>query len=350
MIVVMKLEATPEQIAAVEERLEVMGYSSHLIQGVERIVIGAVGDKKHEGASSLSLLPGVEKLVPVMAPYKLVSREVKSEKSLVDLGCGVVFGGEEVVVMAGPCAVEDEAGLFEVAEKVAAAGGKVLRGGAFKPRTSPYSFQGLEEDGLKLLAEAREQTGLKIVTEVINPQDVELLSAYADLIQVGARNMQNFALLRELGRQPRPVLLKRGLSATIEEWLMAAEYILAEGNYNVILCERGIRTFESYTRNTLDISAVPLVNRLSHLPVVVDPSHSSGDRELVPALSKASVAAGADGLLIEVHPRPELAMCDGPQSLTPEDFARLMQQLHLLAGVCGRTVRAPVPERAARGE
>ncbi len=341
MIVVMKLEATRDQISTVEERLAAMGYSSHLIQGVERIVIGAVGDKKHEGMSSLTLLPGVEKLVPVMAPYKLVSREVKSEKSIIDLGCGVLIGGEEIVVMAGPCAVEDEAGLFEVAEKVSAAGGKVLRGGAFKPRTSPYAFQGLEEDGLKLLAEARERTGLKIVTEVINPQDVELLAGYADLIQVGARNMQNFALLRELGRQPRPVLLKRGLSATIEEWLMAAEYILSEGNYNVILCERGIRTFESYTRNTLDISAVPLVQRLSHLPVMVDPSHSSGDRELVPALSRASIAAGADSLLIEVHPRPETAMCDGPQSLAPVDFARLMQELQLIARACGRYVGVP---------
>lgn len=341
MIVVMKLDATREQIVTVEERLDAMGYSSHIIQGVERIVIGAVGDKKHEGASSLTLLPGVEKIVPVMAPYKLVSREVKSEKSQVDLGSGVVIGGEEIVVMAGPCAVEDEAGLFEVAEKVAAAGGKILRGGAFKPRTSPYSFQGLEEGGLKLLSEAREKTGLKIVTEVVNPQDVELLASYADLIQVGARNMQNFALLRELGRQPRPILLKRGLSATIEEWLMAAEYILAEGNYNVILCERGIRTFESYTRNTLDISAVPLVNRLSHLPVVVDPSHSSGDRDLVPALSRASIAAGVDGLLVEVHPRPEMAMCDGPQSLTPDDFYRLMMELQVIARACGRSISKP---------
>jgi len=342
MIVVMKLDATKEQIETVEKRLDDMGYSSHLIQGVERIVIGAVGDKKHEGASSLTLLPGVEKIVPVMAPFKLVSREVKPEKSRVDLGDGVIIGGEEIVTMAGPCAVEDEEGLFEVAEKIAAAGGKILRGGAFKPRTSPYSFQGLEEEGLKLLAEAREKTGLKIVTEVVNPQDVELLASYADLIQVGARNMQNFALLRDLGRQPCPILLKRGLSATIEEWLMAAEYIMAEGNYNVVLCERGIRTFESYTRNTLDISAVPLVNRLSHLPVVVDPSHSSGDRGLVPALSKAAIAAGTDGLLIEVHPKPEMAMCDGPQSLTPADFQQLMQELQVIAQACGRSVSAPV--------
>lgn len=341
MIVVMKLDATEEEIERVEKRLKELGYRAHLIRGVERIVIGAVGNKKREDVSTLALLPGVEKIVPVMAPYKLVSREVKMEKTLVDLGDGVVIGGAEIVVMAGPCAVEDEESLVEVARAVALAGAKILRGGAFKPRTSPYSFQGLEEEGLKLLAEAREKTGLKIVTEVTNPQDVELVASYADLLQVGARNMQNYPLLRELGRQKRPVLLKRGLSATVEEWLMAAEYILAEGNYNVILCERGIRTFESYTRNTLDISAVPLVKGLSHLPVIVDPSHSSGDRKLVPSLSKAAVAAGADGLLVEVHPRPEMALCDGPQSLTPPDFRSLMAELEVIACACGRSLKGP---------
>ncbi len=336
MIIVMKLDVAEEDIKRVEEQLEELGYASHLIRGVDRIVIGAVGDKKREGASSLELLPGVEKVVPVMAPYKLVSREVKPENSLIDIGDGVVFGSQELVVMAGPCAVEDEERLFTVAEKVAAAGARLLRGGAFKPRTSPYSFQGLEEEGLKLLAQARQKTGLKIVTEVVNPQDVELVSSYADILQVGARNMQNYVLLRELGRQSRPVLLKRGLSATIEEWLMSAEYILSEGNYSVILCERGIRTFENYTRSTLDISAVPVVKGRSHLPIVVDPSHSSGDRKLVPALSRASIAAGADGLLIEVHPQPEKAMCDGPQSLTPHDFEILMGELRALAPLCGR--------------
>jgi len=336
MIIVMKLDVAEEDIKRVEEQLEELGYASHLIRGVDRIVIGAVGDKKREGASSLELLPGVEKVVPVMAPYKLVSREVKPENSLIDIGDGVVFGSQELVVMAGPCAVEDEERLFTVAEKVAAAGARLLRGGAFKPRTSPYSFQGLEEEGLKLLDQARQKTGLKIVTEVVNPQDVELVSSYADILQVGARNMQNYVLLRELGRQSRPVLLKRGLSATIEEWLMSAEYILSEGNYSVILCERGIRTFENYTRSTLDISAVPVVKGRSHLPIVVDPSHSSGDRKLVPALSRASIAAGADGLLIEVHPQPEKAMCDGPQSLTPHDFEILMGELRALAPLCGR--------------
>jgi 3-deoxy-7-phosphoheptulonate synthase len=341
MIVVMKLDAAEGDIERVKERLNEMHYRSHVITGVERIVIGAVGDKKQEDISSLTLLPGVEKLVPVMAPYKLVSREVKKERSLIDLGDGVVIGGKELIVMAGPCAVEGSEMLLTAAEKIARAGAKILRGGAFKPRTSPYSFQGLEEEGLKILAKAREKTGLKVVTEVINPQDVELVSLYADILQVGARNMQNYALLRELGKQERPILLKRGLAATIEEWLMAAEYILAEGNYHVILCERGIRTFEQYTRNTLDISSIPLVKSLSHLPIVVDPSHSGGKRKLVPALSRAAVAAGADGLLIEVHPLPETAYCDGPQSLTPEDFRGLMEELRPIAEACGRNLAAP---------
>lgn len=337
MVIVMKLEATEEDIKRVEEKLAEFGYRAHLIRGVERIVIGAVGEKKREGViASLELLPQVEKVVPIMSPYKLVSRTVKREKSCIDLGNGVVIGGREIVVMAGPCAVENEKNLFEVAEKVAAAGAKVLRGGAFKPRTSPYSFQGLEEKGLEMMARARERTGLKIVTEVVNPQDVPLVASYADVLQVGARNMQNFSLLKELGKQNRPVLLKRGLSATVEEWLMAAEYILSEGNYNVILCERGIRTFEHYTRNTLDVSAIPLVNMLSHLPVIADPSHSSGDRKLVPALSRAALAAGADGLLVEVHPYPEQALCDGPQSLTPQDFSLLMAELRKIVHACDR--------------
>ncbi len=339
MIVVMKLEVSEEQISNVEEKLGEMGCRAHIIRGVERIVIGAVGNPKRDQAHVLELLPGVEKVVPVMAPYKLVSREVKGEKSCIDLGGGLRIGGEEVVVMAGPCAVENRESLHQTAEAVSKAGAQVLRGGAFKPRTSPYSFQGLEEEGLMYLSEAGEESGLKVVTEVINPQDVELVSRYADILQVGARNMQNYSLLRELGKQSRPVLLKRGLSATVEEWLMSAEYILAEGNEKVILCERGIRTFEGYTRNTLDLSAVPLVHSLSHLPVVVDPSHSSGDRRLVPSLSRAALAAGADGLLIEVHPQPEKAYCDGPQSLTPEGFADLMEDLERIAAACGRRVK-----------
>lgn len=339
MVIVMKLEATEKDISRVEEKLAEYGFRSHVIRGVERIVIGAVGEKKREVImDSLEMIPQVEKVVPIMSPYKLVSHAVKKEKTLIDLGDGVVIGGEEIIVMAGPCAVENEQNLCEVAEKVAAAGAKVLRGGAFKPRTSPYSFQGLEEKGLELMARARERTGLKIVTEVVNSHDVPLVAAYADILQVGARNMQNFTLLRELGKQNRPVLLKRGLAATIEEWLMAAEYILSEGNYNVILCERGIRTFERYTRNTLDVSAIPLANIYSHLPVIADPSHSGGDRRLVPALSRAAIAAGADGLLVEVHPYPEQALCDGPQSLTPQDFSLLMVGLQQIAHACGRSL------------
>lgn len=339
MVIVMKLEATEKDISRVEEKLAEYGFRSHVIRGVERIVIGAVGEKKREVImDSLEMIPQVEKVVPIMSPYKLVSHAVKKEKTLIDLGDGVVIGGEEIIVMAGPCAVENEQNLCEVAEKVAAAGAKVLRGGAFKPRTSPYSFQGLEEKGLELMARARERTGLKIVTEVVNSHDVPLVAAYADILQVGARNMQNFTLLRELGKQNRPVLLKRGLAATIEEWLMAAEYILSEGNYNVILCERGIRTFERYTRNTLDVSAIPLANIYSHLPVIADPSHSGGDRRLVPALSRAAIAAGADGLLVEVHPYPEQALCDGPQSLTPQDFSLLMAGLQQIAHACGRSL------------
>lgn len=343
MVIVMKLNATAEDIDRVEKKLNEHGYHGHLIRGVERIVIGAVGDQNRDRViASLEILPQVEKVVPIMSPYKLVSQEVKKEKTRIDLGDGVVIGGEEIVVMAGPCAVENEQRLCETAEKVAAAGAKMLRGGAFKPRTSPYSFQGLEKEGLELMAQARKRTGLKIVTEVVNPQDVSLVGEYADVLQVGARNMQNFSLLRELGKQRRPVLLKRGLSATIEEWLMAAEYIFSEGNYNVILCERGIRTFEQYTRNTLDISAIPLAGIYSHLPVIADPSHSSGEKRIVPALSRAALAAGADGLLVEVHPQPDQALCDGAQSLTPEEFSRLMSELESIAHACGRTMKRDI--------
>jgi len=338
-ILVMNQEATEKEIEKVKKQITDMGYHSHIIKSAGKILIDATGGKNHEGSTNLLLLPGVEKVVPLKTPYKLVSREVKKEKSIVDLGNGITIGGEEVIVMAGPCAVENEEMLFNIAEKVAEAGAKILRGGAFKPRTSPYSFQGLEEEGLKLLAEARKRTGLKVVTEVITPQDVELVSFYADILQVGARNMHNYPLLRKLGKQKQPVLLKRGFSATIEEWLMSAEYILAGGNFNVILCERGIRTFEHYTRNTLDISAVPLVNSLSHLPVMVDPSHSSGDSKLVPALSRAAIASGADGLLIEVHPEPQKAYCDGDQSLTIKDFCLLMKSLQSIAAACGRTLQ-----------
>ncbi|HHX77576.1 MAG TPA: 3-deoxy-7-phosphoheptulonate synthase, partial [Firmicutes bacterium] len=290
-----------------------------------------------EDPAWLNTLPGVLKVMPVLHPYKLVSREVKEEDTLVRIR-NVVIGGKEIVVMAGPCAVESEEQLLKTARAVKEKGAKILRGGAFKPRTSPYKFQGMAEEGLKLLREAAGETGLLIVTEVLTPSEVELVGRYSDILQIGARNMQNYPLLKEAGMSGKPVLLKRGMAASLEEWLMAAEYIMAEGNYDVILCERGIRTFETATRYTLDISAVPLVKRLSHLPVVVDPSHSAGDWRLVPSLSRAAVAAGADGLLIEVHPDPPRALCDGPQSLTPERFGSLMAELSPVAAAVGRAL------------
>lgn len=287
-------------------------------------------------------------MIPIKAPYKLVSRESKEQPTVVEVG-DLQVGGPELVIMAGPCAVENEDQLLTVARQVSALGAQVLRGGAFKPRSSPYSFQGLEREGLRMLDRARAETGLKVVTEVLNPQDVDLVAGHSDIIQVGARNMQNFSLLKELGRAGKPVLLKRGLAATIEEWLMAAEYILAEGNYRVILCERGIRTFETSTRSTLDISAVPQVKHLSHLPVIVDPCHSSGIWRLVAPLSKAAIAAGADGLMIEVHHRPAEALCDGPQSLTPANFSYLLDEMAVIAAAVGRRIAAAAKSAVAVG-
>lgn len=341
MIVVMKLSAEREQIERVEQRLAEMGYRTQLIQGVERIVIGAVGEKKITFPTGLEILPGVEKVVPVMSPYKLVSRESKAENTGVEVG-PVRVGGPGLVIMAGPCAVESESQLLTTARLVKEAGAQILRGGAFKPRTSPYSFQGLEEKGLKMLDRVRRETGLPVVTEVLTAHDVELVSAHCDLLQVGARNMQNFPLLRELGRAGRPVLLKRGMASTVEEWLMAAEYILAEGNYQVILCERGIRTFEDSTRSTLDISAIPQVKHLSHLPIIADPCHSGGHWRLTLPLSLAAVAAGADGLLVEVHHCPAEALCDGTQSLTPQNFVGLMAETARLATAVRRSLAAPL--------
>ncbi len=342
MVVVMVAGALPEQVEFVKERLVALGFQPHLIKGVSRIVIGAVGDRRTIDAATLENLPGVEKVIPIMKPYKLASREAKEADSVVQVG-RVCIGGGSVTVMAGPCAVENREQLFKAARLVRQAGAAVLRGGAFKPRTSPYSFQGLAEKGLRLLAEAAAQTGLASVTEVIDQHSLEIAKDYVDILQIGARNMQNFHLLRAVGRAGKPVLLKRGPSATIEEWLMAAEYIMSEGNENVILCERGIRTFERLTRNTLDLSAVSLVKILSHLPVVVDPSHATGDRRLVEPMSKAALAAGADGLLIEVHPDPPKALCDGQQSLYPEQFAHLMQELKVIAAATGRTVNGSAP-------
>lgn len=335
MIVVMQAGASEKEIQAVIKRLEEEGFKVHLSRGVVRTVIGAIGDKSRLEFSALEAMPGVEKVVPVLKPYKLVGREFKPEDTIVQVG-ELRFGGPEIQVIAGPCAVESREQFLETAHAVREAGGTMLRGGAFKPRTSPYSFQGLAEQGLEILAEAREQTGLAIVTEVTDQTKAQAVAEVADVLQIGSRNMQNFALLQAVAKLDKPVLLKRGLSATIEEWLLAAEYILAEGNFNVILCERGIRTFETYTRNTLDLSAVAAVKQLSHLPVIADPSHGTGKRHLVAPLARAAVAAGADGLLIEVHPNPENALSDGPQSLKPEQFAALVREVAQVAGVLGR--------------
>jgi 3-deoxy-7-phosphoheptulonate synthase len=327
MIVAMQAEATEEQINHICDRIREFGYAPHVIRGTERTVIAAVGpgDKK-EHIEHLKSADGVENAFPILQPFKLVSREVKKQKSAIPVG-DITIGDGGFVVMAGPCSVEGYDQLITTADAVAASGAQILRGGAYKPRTSPYDFQGLAEEGLKLLAEARRRTGLKVITEVLDTEDVELVTEYADILQVGARNMQNFALLKKLGEVSKPIMLKRGLSATIKEFLLSAEYIVTHGNPNVILCERGIRTFETATRNTLDIAAVPLLNELTHLPVIVDPSHATGKRTLVHPLAKAAVAVGADGLMIEVHPTPETAWSDGPQSLRLDEFAKMMDDL-----------------------
>ncbi len=337
MIVVMKQVASKGEVEAVEEKLLVMGYSPHRIQGTGRVVIGAVGEQTVQFPTGLEVLQGVERVLPITAPYKLVSRQVKESNTVVKID-DVEVGGSNLVIMAGPCAVESENQLVTIARQIKKSGASILRGGAYKPRSSPYSFQGLQQEGLKMLATARLETGLKIITEVLDISDLEIVSHYTDIIQIGARNMQNYTLLREVGRSKKAILLKRGLAATIEEWLMAAEYILAEGNFNLILCERGIRTFEKSTRNTLDISAIPQVKALSHLPVIADPSHASGSWRLAAPLSKAAVAAGADGLLIEVHNNPSEALCDGPQSLVPEKFDLLMEELSPVAEAVGRKI------------
>ena len=337
MVVVMNLAAGPEQVAAVQQKLKQYGFSIHIIRGINYLVIGAVGDRRIVNSLGLEVMPGVERVVPIMKPYKLVSREFKRKNSLVKVK-SVVIGDGGLVMIAGPCAIESREQLLNTAHRVRRAGASILRGGAFKPRTSPYSFQGLETEGLKLLAEASAETELATVTEVMDEASLEKALEYVDMIQVGARNMQNFRLLRMVGRSGKPVLLKRGISATVEEWLMAAEYIVSEGNENVVLCERGIRTFEIATRNTLDLSAVPVTKELSHLPVIVDPSHATGNNRLVAPMARAAVAVGADGLLIEVHPEPCRAMCDGPQSLTPEDFDALMVELRLVAAAVGRGI------------
>ena len=336
MVVVMKSGATAEQIEAIVAQLMEMGFDVHRSVGATRTVIGAVGQGSGD-AQLLAVQDGVQEVMRITEPYKLASRTFKPENTVVSIG-DVKIGGEEVIVMAGPCSAESEAQVEATTMAVKRAGAKILRGGAFKPRSSPYSFQGLGEAGLRMLRSAADRHDLKLITEVMEINQIELIEQYADILQVGARNMQNFSLLRELGRAQKPVLLKRGISATIEEWLLSAEYVLAGGNRNVILCERGIRTFESYTRNTLDISAIPVVQQLSHLPVVVDPSHGTGRRDKVASMARAAVAAGADGLIIEVHCDPDHALSDGAQSMFPAQFERLMAELRIIAPAIGRSV------------
>ncbi len=335
MIIVMKSGSNQQEIKEVSKVLESLGLGIHISQGTERTIIGVIGDKRVLNDVPLELMPGVEKLVPIVESYKLAGKTFKPEPTIVDVG-GVLIGGNELVMMAGPCAVESEDQIISAAKAVKKSGAQFLRGGAFKPRTSPYAFQGLEEEGLKLLKKAQDETGLKIITEVTGERAVELADKYVDMFQIGARNVQNFQLLREVGRSKKPVLFKRGTATTIDEWLNAAEYIMSEGNYNVVLCERGIRTFETATRNTLDLGSVPVVKNFSHLPIIVDPSHAAGKSIYVPALSKAAIAAGADGLIVEVHPDPRNALSDAAQQLTPEAFDDLCKDISAIAKIVGR--------------
>jgi len=338
MIVEMKTGASKAQVDAVVQKAKSLGLEVQLNLGTDKTVVALLGSHTGQLATDLfAVLPGVEAVTRIMKPYKLAAREVKKQNTVVNVS-GVEIGKKTVVVMAGPCAVESEAQLMETARLVKAAGATILRGGAFKPRTSPFSFQGLQEVGLALLAHVREQVGIPVVTEVVDPHEVGMVARSADILQVGSRNMQNFSLLTSIGKSKWPVVLKRGFSCTITEWLTAADYILAEGNGNVILCERGIRTFEDSTRFSLDISAIPVIKKVSHLPVIVDPSHAAGHHDLVPALAKAAVAAGADGLLIEVHPNPAEALVDGLQSLNPDEFSRLMEELRVIARAVGRSI------------
>ncbi len=337
MIIVLKPHPTPEQIQHVIDRIVELGFTPHLSQGVSRTIIGVIGDEEKLQVQPLQAIEGVEQVVPILKPYKLASREFHAEDSQFDIK-GIKVGGGHLMMIAGPCAIESEPVLVEIAEKVKEAGANILRGGAFKPRTSPYSFQGLGEDGLKILKATGERFGMPVVTEVMDPRQVELVVKYADIIQIGARNMQNFDLLKEVGRTRLPVLLKRGLAATVKDLLMSAEYVLAQGNRRVILCERGVKSFEDSTRNMLDLSIVPNAKGMSHLPIIVDPSHATGRPDLIPAMARAAVAAGADGVHIEVHSCPEKALSDGPQALLPNQYATLMNELRALAEVMNRTI------------
>jgi 3-deoxy-7-phosphoheptulonate synthase len=348
MLVVMQAHASEAQVRAVCQKIESLGYRAHSIPGAERTAIGITGNKGEVEPGTLEEMPGVQEVIRVTKPYKLVSRDIKEDNTVIRFpGTGAAIGGTALAIMAGPCAIESREQAFAVAERVQRAGAQFFRGGAYKPRTSPYSFQGLGEEALRIMAEIREQFGMKIVTEAIDNESLELVDEYADVIQIGARNMQNFSLLKRAGRARKPVLIKRGMSATLEELLMAAEYVMSEGNYNVILCERGVRTFADHTRNTLDLSIIPAVQRLSHLPIVVDPSHGTGKRNKVTPLSRAAVAVGADGLIVEVHHDPDKALSDGMQSLYPDQFDELIAQVRQIAAVVGRTVAAPGLQPAA---
>jgi 3-deoxy-7-phosphoheptulonate synthase len=339
MLVVMQANATEEQVRNVCQKVETMGYRAHPMPGAQRTAIGITGNKGEIEPGTLEEMPGVQEVIQVSKPYKLVSREIKEDNTVIRFpGTNATIGGQGLAIIAGPCAVESREQAFAVAERVSRAGAQFFRGGAYKPRTSPYAFQGLGEEGLRIMAEIRQQFGMKIVTEAIDHESLDLVEEWGDVIQIGARNMQNFSLLKRAGRARKPILLKRGMSATLQEFLMAAEYILSEGNYNVALCERGVRTFADHTRNTLDLSVVPAVQRLSHLPILVDPSHGTGKRNKVTPLSRAAIAVGADGLLVEVHPQPDQALSDGPQSLFPDQFDELMAQIRQIAAVLGRTV------------
>lgn len=345
MLVVMKAHATEEEVRAVCQKIEALGYRAHSMPGAQRTAIGVTGNKGEVEQGTLDEMPGVQEVIKVSKPYKLVSRDIKEENTVIRFeGTDATIGGRGLAVVAGPCAIESREQAFAVAERVHRAGAQFFRGGAYKPRTSPYSFQGMGEEGLRIMAEIRQQFGMKIITEAIDNESLDLVEEYADMIQIGARNMQNFSLLKRAGRARKPVLLKRGMSATLEEFLMAAEYVMSEGNYNVVLCERGVRTFADHTRNTLDLSVVPAVQRLSHLPIIVDPSHGTGKRNKVTPLSRAAVAVGADGLIIEVHCDPDRALSDGMQSLYPDQFDALMEQVRQIAAVLGRTV--PVAAKA----
>ena len=351
MLVVMQAQATEEQVRAVCQKIEELGYRAHSMPGAQRTAIGITGNKGEVESGTLEEMPGVQEVIRVSKPYKLVSRDTKPDNTVIKFpNSRATIGGPDLAIIAGPCGIETRDQAFQIAERVARAGAQFFRGGAYKPRTSPYSFQGLGEEGLKIMAEIRDRFGLLIVTEAVDYESLDLVDQYADVIQIGARNMQNFSLLKRAGRARKPVLLKRGLSATLEEFLMAAEYIMSEGNYNIVLCERGVRTFADHTRNTLDLSIVPAVQRLSHLPIIVDPSHGTGKRNKVTPLSRAAVAVGADGLMVEVHHDPDRALSDGMQSLFPDQFDALMAQVRQIAAVLGRSVPTPshVPAEVAR--